>query len=252
MEWLGALVTLTPFTVLTLLVTAFLTAAMTAALGIGGGVLLLAVMATVLPVEAIIPVHGLVQLGSNGHRAWMTRSHLDKQLFRYFALGVLPGAALASLIVVQLPLDIIQLTVAVFILFLVWGKLPHIPHLPPFAVATAGASTTLISAFVGATGPLVAALVHTRGYHKLALTATLAACMTVQHGVKLLVFTWVGFVFTEWLGLILLMIMCGTLGTWLGLRMLKHIPPKQFQGLFKMIVSLLALRLLWQASTDLL
>jgi len=252
MDLLGVLTTLSPLLLATLLLTSFLTAAMTAALGIGGGVLLLAVMATVLPVEAIIPVHGLVQLGSNGNRAWMTRQHLDHSLFRYFALGVLPGAALATLIVVQLPLEMIQLTVALFILFLVWGRLPPLPYLSPMAVGTAGAVTTLISAFVGATGPLVAALVHTRGYDKLGLTATLAACMTVQHGVKLLVFTLVGFVFSEWLALTLLMILCGTAGTWLGLRLLRHIPSQQFHRLFKLIVSLLALRLLWQAGTSLL
>ena len=50
---------LTPTTALALITTSALTSAITASLGIGGGVLLLAVMAIVLPPAAIVPVHGL-------------------------------------------------------------------------------------------------------------------------------------------------------------------------------------------------
>ena len=54
----------------------FLTSALTAALGLGGGVALLAAMATVLPPVALIPVHGVIQLGSNVGRAVIQRSHV--------------------------------------------------------------------------------------------------------------------------------------------------------------------------------
>ncbi len=43
-----------------LVVLSFFTSMMTATLGIGGGVLLLAVVAGTMPVSALIPVHGLV------------------------------------------------------------------------------------------------------------------------------------------------------------------------------------------------
>lgn len=48
-----------------LLVTSFLTSLISGALGIGGGALLLTVLATLLPPAALIPVHGVIQLGSN-------------------------------------------------------------------------------------------------------------------------------------------------------------------------------------------
>ena len=50
---------------LLLVATSFVTSALTAGLGIGGGVALLAVMAYGMPVAALIPVHGVVQIGSN-------------------------------------------------------------------------------------------------------------------------------------------------------------------------------------------
>jgi hypothetical protein len=42
------------------------------AFGIGGGAALLAVMASLVPPAALIPVHGVVQVGSNLGRALTT------------------------------------------------------------------------------------------------------------------------------------------------------------------------------------
>ena len=115
-SWLTANDTLSMSTSVVLVVLSFFTSMMTATLGIGGGVLLLAVMAGTMPVSALIPVHGLVQLGSNGNRALMTVKHIDWRMLKYFSLGAIAGAFLASFIVIQLPLVVIQFAVAVFIL----------------------------------------------------------------------------------------------------------------------------------------
>ena len=231
-----------------LVASAACTSLITAAMGIGGGVLLLAIMAGTLPAAALIPLHGLVQFGSNGNRAWMTRRHIDWRLLRRFALGALAGALLASLIVVQLPLRWIQLSVAAFILYLVWGPKPAGRSLGATGQLLAGALTTLVSMFVGATGPLVAGFIHRRDMDKLATTATFAACMSVQHLLKMGVFSAVGFAFWDWLPLTALMILAGALGGWLGLKPLDRIPAAHFKRVFRWIVTLLALRLLWQAS----
>lgn len=227
------------------------TSFITAAMGIGGGVLLLAILASTLPPAALIPVHGLVQLGSNGNRAWMTREHIDWRMVKFFLLGAFAGAISASFIVVQLPLYLIQLSVALFILFLVWGPKPKKHQMSHKGLITAGAGTTLISMFVGATGPLVAGFVHRQSYDKLTTTATFAACMSFQHLLKMLVFTLVGFAFWQWLPLIMLMIVGGIIGTKLGLKMLHKIPAQHFKLIFRTVITLLALRLLWQAGSAL-
>ncbi|HEY6612658.1 MAG TPA: TSUP family transporter, partial [Pseudomonas sp.] len=112
----------------------------------------------------------------------------------------------------------------------------------------AGALTTLISMFVGATGPLVAGFIHRHDMDKLATTATFAACMSAQHLLKMAVFSAVGFAFWDWLPLVALMIVAGVAGSWLGLKLLDRIPAAHFKRAFAWIVTLLALRLLWQAS----
>ncbi len=234
--------------VLVLIVTAGLTSAMTAALGIGGGVLLLAVLSMLLPAAAVIPLHGLVQLGSNANRAAFTAAHIRWRVLYWFAPGVVLGAVLASLLLIELPPWLLQLSIAGFILLLCWG--PAIPKVVTGPVGTfiAAIGTTFISHFVGATGPLVASFIKQQQQgQRQAIVATFAAVMTLQHAPKALVYSGAGFVFNEWLGLALAMIIAGVLGTKLGLKVMYKTSDQRFTQVFNLILTLLALRLIWQA-----
>ncbi len=234
---------------LLLVLTAGATSMLTAAMGIGGGLMLLAVMALLVPAGVLIPAHGLVQCGSNINRTLMTRSHIDWSLVKYFALGALLGAGSASLVVIQLPVQIIQICVAVFIFYLLWGPKPAVHEPKPAGQFGIGAFTSFLTMFVGATGPLVGAYVHRHDYDKLTTTATFAACMSLQHLLKIIIFTLAGYTLWDWLPLLAAMIISGFVGTWLGLKILHRTPGERFKTGFRWLVSLLALRLLWQAFT---
>ena len=220
-------------------------------LGIGGGILMIAVMAQILPVAALIPVHGLFQIGSNFNRALMLRQHIDWAWVRLFFYGAVIGAAIASLIVVQLPLVFIQLSVGLFVLWMIWGPKPKQTELSPRKTILAGGVTTLISTFVGVTGPLVGSLIYRANGDKLNKVATMAATMTSQHTLKVIVFSFIGFVFTEWLALVAAMIAAGALGTWIGLHVLHRVSSELFSTLFRLVITLLALRLIYQGVVDL-
>lgn len=239
---------LSVWAVLALIATAGFTSAMTAALGIGGGVLLLAVLSMLLPAAAVVPLHGLVQLGSNANRAVFTAQHIRWPSLYWFIPGVVLGAVLASVLLVELPSWLLQLSIASFILLLCWG--PPVPSFATRALGTfvAATLTTLLSHFVGATGPLVAAFIKQQQQgQRQAIVATFAAAMTLQHAPKVLVYSVAGFVFSEWLGLALAMILAGVLGTKLGLKFLYQTSDQRFARLFNTILTLLALRLIWQA-----
>jgi uncharacterized protein len=236
-EWLVALVS-----------ASFVTSAITASLGIGGGVLLLAIMALVLPPAAIIPVHGLVQLGSNANRALLTLHHINLRVIAWFAPGVVLGAWLGSQFLVVLPIALVQLSIAGFILLLCWG-----PPIPKFATGPVGTLlaagvTSFLSLFIGATGPLVAAFIKQQQQgERFSTVATFAAAMSLQHLPKALVYGAAGFVFMDWLGLIVLMILAGAAGTWVGLHALRNLSDRRFGSIFKLLLTLLALRLAWTA-----
>ncbi|MEO6269165.1 MAG: sulfite exporter TauE/SafE family protein, partial [Lautropia sp.] len=56
-----------------LVAAAFVTAAISAAFGIGGGVAMLAILLAVLPPVVVLPVHGVVQAGANASRVMTLR-----------------------------------------------------------------------------------------------------------------------------------------------------------------------------------
>lgn len=242
---------LEPFAALLLVLSSFVTSAITASLGAGGGLLLLLLMALWLPPAALIPVHGVIQLGSNGGRALLTWRHIDWRLIASFAPGVVAGALLAAWLLVALPMWLWQSSIALFVLYLCWG-----PRLPRLALGVSGtfvaaAVTSFASMFVGATGPLVAAFVKQVQRDRFATVATFAAAMTLQHAPKAMVFGFAGFVFLDWMAFIAAMILAGLLGTWIGIHLLRHISDRRFAITLNILLTLLAMRLLWQAAVEL-
>ena len=231
---------------LLLLVSSFLGSLMTAALGVGGGSFLIAVMATVMPPLALVPLHGIVQFGSNASRAWISRAHLQTWLVVWFAIGAVISAALSVWFLERIEPGIIPLLVALFILYLSWGNIPDIGlSTTRTGLLSGGLITTLMTMLVGATGPLVSAWLG-RGTDRWRYTANFSFCMTLQHLLKVAVFGLAGFSYREWIPFLVIMILAGFAGTKVGLRLLGRIPEKQFKFWFKWLLTLLSVNLIWQ------
>lgn len=229
-----------------LLLCSFLGSLLTASLGVGGGAFLLTVMAGILPPLALIPLHGIVQLGSNALRATLTRRYLNVRALTFFALGALLASVVAVFLVGLLNPVYIPLAVGLFILWLSWGRVPAVAlGQQPAGLVLGGVLTTLATMLVGATGPLVSAWLGRRSAGRWEYTAIFSACMTVQHVLKVVVFGLAGFSYRDYLPLLLVMILCGYLGTRTGLHLLGRIPEAGFRLVFKWVLTLLAFRLLW-------
>lgn len=228
-----------------LIVASFFTSATTASFGIGGGVMMLALMGVFLPVAALIPVQGLVQLGSNTGRAYVQRAHIQKQIMKPFLIGSIIGAVIGGLTVVQLPDQLMKIILGAFILLITWTNIPGLQSVNGLALSILSGIVACLSMFLGATGPLmVAILAALIPDDRKALIATTAVALMVHHSLKVLVFGLLGFAFRQWLPLIIAMITTGYLGTLLGTALLSHIPEKSFRLAFKLLVSILALDML--------
>lgn len=225
----------------------FFTSALTAAAGIGGGVALLALMAYLVPIAALVPVHGAVQLGSNAGRAWLLRPHIARSCLIAFLAGALPGAVLGRYALGFLPDTVMKLLLGLFILGLTWVKLPRMAGISTRGFALTGLITTALTMVFGATGPFNAVVLSKAFADRLQLTATMASIMTAQHLLKIVVFGVAGFVFAPWLGLIAAMIATGFAGTWTGRHVLLKIPEARFRLVFKICLSVLALDLVRRA-----
>ncbi len=205
---------------------------------------MLALMTYLVPIQAVIPVHGLVQLGSNAGRSWVQRAHVDWRITRLFLAGSFVGALGGALLVVELPQNALQIFLGGFILVLVWAKIPPLQNTGPLLIAIGGAATTFISMFAGATGPLVAVFLNKLFDSHRQLVATHGTTMTVQHGLKILAFGLVGFAFWEWVPLVAAMIISGYLGTKAGTAIMNRLPEKSLKLLFKITLTLVAFDLL--------
>ena len=230
-------------TTITMILASFFTSAITAAMGIGGGVVLMAIMAVFLPVSALVPVHGIVQMASNAGRAWIQRRFIVWSMLKWIALGGIIGAAIGGQLVVELPDRWLKLGLAAFILATVWKFIPYkliAGRAGPFVL---GIVASFLSMFFGATGPLMASL-FSRLPEKKQTVGTHAAAMTMQHGIKVAVFVGLGFSFVQHWQLILGMIASGLLGTMAGSKLLDKLPEKLFRTLFTGLLTLLAFNMI--------
>jgi uncharacterized protein len=232
---------------LLLIVASFFTSALTAAVGLGGGVALIAVMATLMPASALVPVHGAVQIGSNGGRALVQLRHVDWLIAVWFATGAVFGAAIGGAIAIELPATVLKAGIGVFVLWVIWGKRPKFGRAPKRAMGAAGFASTFLSMFFGAAGPIGGAVLSTLGLTRHEFVANQAVTALTMHIFKIIAFGALGFAFAPWAGLIVLMIASGFLGTLAGSRLLGRMDEKSFKTGFKWVMTALALNLFWQA-----
>ena len=225
----------------------FLGSLISAAMGLGGGALVLAVMALFLPPAVLIPGHGMVQLGSNGGRAALMRSHILVEIVPAFLIGTILGAAIGVQLVIALPIAVLQGVLAAFILYSTWAPKFRASNPGRRTFFGLGALVAFVTMFVGATGPLIAPFIAAASGQRQQVVATHAALMTLQHGLKIVAFGAVGFAFGPYLPLLAGLLGFGFAGTYLGRHLLNRLPERSFRIGLKAILTAIALRLLYGA-----
>ncbi|MDA9013003.1 sulfite exporter TauE/SafE family protein [Alphaproteobacteria bacterium] len=227
------------------LVTSFISAAF----GIGGGFTLIALLALLLPPAALIPVHGIVQLGSNAGRVGIMLKKVVWRPILPFVIGTVIGAGLGAMVVVQLPPWAVQLALGIFIIWVVFAKLPPIQQR---YILLGGLVSSFLTMFFGATGNFIAAMVKSMNLDPVPHVATHSLMMTFQHFVKVLIFGLIGFQFGPYMILIIGMLISGFIGTVIGSRFLTKAGGRYFKPVLNAILFLAAARLIWAGFEGLL
>lgn len=221
------------------------TSALSAVIGMAGGMILLAIMLLFLPVELVIPLHAAVQLISNGTRVLLFIRHVQWKVWALFTVPAVIGILAGRQIFQALESDSLRYIVAIFILattYLPKPKKGSAWPLWPFAIA--GAIGGTLGMLVGAIGPIIAPFfLHTK-ILKERLIATKAVCQASVHVLKLIAFGTLGFSFGDQAGLMVSLGAAVILGTYLGKKVLKHVPERLFIILFKIALTIIALKLL--------
>ncbi len=227
-----------------LIITSFFSSQLTAIIGMGGGTLLISVMAEFLPIVALVPVHGVVQLASNASRTLFGWQHIEWVVFGPFLGGSILGAVIGSQFVTIVPPDFLAVFLGLFILFITWcpkvGKDIHIPG----KYVWLGAVQTFLSLFVGIVGPLMSPFLLREGLSKDRVVVTQAILATTSHLLKVMTFGFLGFAFQPYIFMILGMVVAVTLGSYAGTYLREKVSEVWFRRLFKIVITLLACRMI--------
>jgi uncharacterized protein len=223
---------------------AFITSAITAAMGIGGGVVLLALMAQWVPPAILIPLHGAAQLMSNTNRVLVQRKFINWNYIKPFLLGSLLGGALITPLALYMPVALGQIVLGLFIVLATWKSTwLRLTNWPPVA---SGAITTGLSLVLGATGPLVMSVLPKSAWEKQVVVGTHGMAMVIQHGIKVIVFSSLSVSLTEHWPLLLGIGLATLAGNHLGAKLLTRVPEEKFTNILNWLLTALALRLIYQ------
>lgn len=216
--------------------------------GAAGGIILLAVMALVIPTAVLVPVHTIVMFGSGVTRTMIMWRHVMQKTILPYLIGAALGAALGAKVFVSLPISILLGILGVFILIVTW--MPKLGRLGAergrFVII--GFVITFLGVFVSATGSLLAPFVASAAPDRRNHSATVGALMATTHIAKLIAFGFIGFAVGPFLPLAVAMIVASAAGNWVGQVALNRTPETRFRLILQLVLSALALRLLWNAA----
>jgi uncharacterized membrane protein YfcA len=223
-----------------------LTAALSAVVGMGGGITLLAIMTALLPAAVVVPIHGVVQLTSNGTRTLLFLPHVHWRIFAYYIVPALFGVFVGARWYVGGPLAWFRPAVGTFILVYLatMRRRPRLRRLPLASFAPLGLFVGLFASLLGATGPLIAPFFLRDDLDKQQVIATKAAVQITTHLGKLPAFFLLGFDYGAHAGTIVPLLAAAVLGTFFGKRFLSGLSNEVFRRLFTGLLALIAVYLI--------
>ena len=183
------------------------TATLAAVAGAGGGLILLIVLLQFVAPEVAIPLHGVIQLVSNGSRAVTLRLNIEGRLLRWYVPPLLPLAIVGFLIVDAVPSDGTRAAVGVFALIAIWWPAATAWLAPrgegdERRFVLVGALAGITNPTLGAPGPLIAPAFRAATSSHVAMVATFAMAQVLNHSAKVIVFAVAGVAWSEHLPLL--------------------------------------------------
>lgn len=222
----------------------FFTSTIAGVVGLGGGMILIAILPSFLPINALVPVHGLTQLSSNLSRAVFGYKDVQIEVIPKFLFGSLLGVSFFAAILLLISLEYVPLFIGLYILLSMWSQKfnEKIKRFESYVVI--GFFQSGFSIVVGATGPLATTLLVKDYDDKHAVVATAAALMSITHLLKVFTFMFFGFVFFDYIGILTAMIIGAIAGSWMGTKLRDKIDGKKFMLVLKILLSIMAMKLI--------
>jgi len=227
-------------------VAALVTATISAFLGMGGGMVLLAIMALLLPAQMVVPIHGVVQMASNGTRTLIFLRHVRWRVFAAYVPLATVGLIVATSVWSGDKLSWFKPGIGLFILaFLIYRRYsPKLRNPPLWIYAPLGLVVGFLAIFVGATGPFLAPFFLWDDFKKENVIATKAVCQMWLHLAKIPAFLTLGFDYATHWSLLAGLVAAVMVGTFVGKRLLGKMSERFFTLLFQGVLTVIAIVLI--------
>ena len=236
-------------------IASLLTSVLSAVAGLGGGIILLVVIAQFVAPTVAIPIQGVIQFASNGSRAVLVRRDISWPAVGWSALLVLPGSLVGVWLATSIPEAALRLVLGVFVLvvalrpsLLRWTSAERPSDRSMIGV---GALSGFLNSTVGASGPVTSPFFRAVTSTHVAFVATAGAAQVLAHVAKLISFTSTGFSVGDHLGVIGVGCLGVIVGSRIGTALLGRIPARRLDVVFTVVLSALAIRLVVTALGDL-
>ena len=222
----------------------FFTSTIAGIIGVGGGMMLIVILPSFLPLNALIPIHGLTQVSSNLSRAIFGYRDVQFEVIPKFLLGSFIGIGMFTVVLTLISLEYVPLFIGIYILLSLWSEKfnEKIKRYENYFLA--GFFQTGLSMVVGATGPLTMTLLLKDYKDKNKVVATSAVLMSITHILKVFVFMYFGFVFFDYIGVIIAMIIGAVTGSWVSTKLRDKIDGKKFTIILKVLLTALAIQVI--------
>ncbi|MDH3614459.1 MAG: sulfite exporter TauE/SafE family protein [Gammaproteobacteria bacterium] len=222
----------------------FVASVFNAAFSAGGALIILAITSTVLPIQAIVPIHSTLLIGSTVTRIIFFWDFIDWRLVRSFLVGSLVGAFVGARIYVELPEAIIATAISVVMLVAIW--LPEMSWRPrlrhPWIIV--GFIHSLFSTLF-AYGALLHAVVLHANLERRQIIGTLGGCLAGMSIFKITGYAYYGFDYSPYYAVIAAAIAVSFLGTAVGKMIVDRLSEERFRLVYRALITLSALRLLY-------
>ena len=243
--------------IIILIFAAFITSSISAVLGMGGGIILLGIMAIIIPEGyKVIALHGMVQLFSNSTRTYVFRQYIKKNLIKQFFSGALIGVTISIIIIImlihyfdvgsanQIKVEFLKPFIGLFIVWYLFLKGPK-KERKINSFIPVGLIAGISSIFIGAVGPLIAPFFLRKDLNKEHIIANKAASQMITHLSKIPLFIYFfNMDYKAELNILLPLILAVYFGTNFGKKILSFIPEALFKKLFKITLFIIAIRLI--------
>jgi uncharacterized protein len=223
------------------------TSALSAATGLGGGSILVIVLAYFFPSHALIQLHAVIQVTSNVSRLSASYYEIPWQRLKLLGIGSLTGVFACITTGDILSSTVLEVLLPFAIIFLTWSK--ELQRTSPYTLPNLdywwrdillGFLASCSSTFFGVSGPLLSAcLVHSLPRDELVLSV--AVINMSIHLLKIIGFLFFGFPLLDWIGTLFPLCSAAVVGSYIGTSIRHWLNQARFQLSIKIVITILCL-----------